>query len=195
MKLPVVLAVMLVLSTPSTFAAPAQAQLATNYVTADSDFRDVRGQLYNIARSTRWTSRRCEIVRITNSIAVTSTEEPHEVRKPFKAAPARSGNFLGERPPSLSYGDNFYTETVWKPGPMILITNLPGSLLVRRQRGEWKMIAVESFDFEGEPITLYDFGRPHVVAVIKTNSPSRKIPTPPLKVFDKAGPKSKFVNE
>ena len=149
--------------------------LITNIVQAHPDFRVVTGQLYNVRASRQWSQRLGVIRHVSNDVAVIQQLIPEVIITdpgiPDRTTSlGRSGAFTGHAP-----GGRLPTKkTMYSPGPFFSMTNLAKMDLVVGNQSSWLAMPVGTFDFDGNPIRLYDVGVPRVVSIVKTNAPRKK---------------------
>ncbi len=140
--------------------------VTTNTVTADPSFRVVRGQLYNVYKSQLWSRVNGECVDVLSN-AVICREFKTERSVTIRSSPAgRSGAFGG--------GGGVAYSPPWRVyGSMFILTNYTGSAKIGATISE-KALFVHGIRIAGEPGELWDFGLPHVVTVVTTNTARAK---------------------
>ncbi len=134
----------------------AHCQTVTNWVTAAPNFREVNGQLYNVQRSALFHEIKgvCISTR-TNTIGVSTIDETETVKE-SNLELLRLG---------LKTGNDFY----WH-GQAIVLLNYPDATIGARISGY--AMRVGTTNLPHGAYELWDYGTPHHIAVITTNSPT-----------------------
>lgn len=149
-------------------------QVKVDLVTAAPNFREVGGKLYNVDRSTNWTSITGELVQtVTNGIVIASFREETERVYVPSTLQTPDGNLM------LQTGRDAHWVTTGKTNRVdqktIFILNYPkeprpttGSLL------RFRAMRAGTMDYGSDVLEAWDYGMPHVVAVARTNAPANK---------------------
>lgn len=140
--------------------------ITTNWVTAPATLRVVDGRLFNIEKSTNWLRLEAQCLEtFTNGIKVQTFPTPSRVIG--NGRELRSGNIYGvtileeEKPGTfIPYDSSFFIKNY--------PTNLPASY---GQRISGKVMKTDIVTLPtGERIQAWDWGKPHTVAILKTNA-------------------------
>jgi hypothetical protein len=126
--------------------------ISTNFVTANSSFREVNGQLYNINRSLRWDDVGGDVLEVlTNGI----------VLQKYDRVPAAYG--------ANEYGQRIVTAYDKIPGLKLVVQNYDTKNTAVGETIWVRAIQVGTIDYKGQKLELWDHGTPHIVAVVTTN--------------------------
>lgn len=142
--------------------------VTTNWVTAVPYYREVNGQLYNTQKSVKFQFFSGQVERVLpNAIVLQQVSKMPVHGTPESDSLSSDGNFLGS-----SGGPAVAPITGWKTvyGPKIFITNFPDELQPATGDNEsGKAMRKGTVNFNGDVLQLWDYGTPHVVAVVTTN--------------------------
>jgi len=156
------------------FQSEAQSNLspviATNWVTAVPYFREVNGQLYNTERSVLWTNFQGDILKVlTDEIVVsTFTMEPVYKTEPVKIP---IYNNLGVTTGYRLVRTQVQTGEKKVRGRKIVLSHYPANLAPAvGQTVSFRAMRVGTSIYKGDVLELWDYGTPHVMMVVSTNS-------------------------
>jgi hypothetical protein len=150
-----------------------QPTLTTNLITAAADFREVNGKLYNTSRSILFHNLSGNCLNVLNETLLiqTFTLEPIEQavveQHPSQGLYGFTGRYHSET-------TMVQTGTKETPGPTIVLINYPINLEPAvGMKLNFRAIQTGVTNYDGQQLELWNYGTPHIVAVIKTNFPSR----------------------
>ncbi len=143
--------------------------LVTNYVQAVPWFREVKGKLYNTDRSLLWQKieGKCLKVLPAGLLIQGYTNEP-VFESSTRSIP--SHNYLGRVTSSRIVPTTIQVGTREIPTLKCFLNNYPKHLSpAAGQKISFRALRTGTIDYKGETLELWDYGTPHMVAVIKTN--------------------------
>jgi hypothetical protein len=151
-------------------------EVVTNYYAAHPDWREVDGRLYNRAKSIVWTNLVGRLAGRNGQLVIVETVEEHRVYGP----PVRErGDALAEIG-ALSEAAMHASPISPTPrlisreevaGPMVVVKNPPPEWVkcANGDRLNFKALRVGVTNVNGQTLAIYDFGKPHIVQVVRTN--------------------------
>jgi len=154
-------------------AAKAAPILTTNFVTAVLWFREVNGQLYNTEQSVLFKNMNANIAAVLNDSIVVNTftmQPVYEASTTSREVDNYMGGVVGYRqvPTRVYVGDDKVS------GRTIILRNYPSNLSPAvGQEISFHAIRVGTTNYNGQTLELWDYGTPHVVALVTTNYPAK----------------------
>ena len=125
----------------------------TNWITAAPQFREVDGQLYNTQKSIKFEPMVGTIVDVSGNVTVLRQEHLKVVD-----AYLRTAN-------TIQYEDFVVTNF-----PVALQPTVGAQIYFQSRTNAVLAMRVGTINYNGQILKLYDYGTPHRVAVVTTNS-------------------------
>jgi hypothetical protein len=140
----------------------------TNWVTAVPWFREVNGRLYNTEKSDKFIaiSADCEEV-LTNGVVARWIKTKPTYRR-YSYGGVREGNFLSGGTETVKTGEEIVFDKE------IFVQNYPLQGVAEGQKLNFRAMEVGVTNYGSHTIELWDYGTPHRVTVVSTNSAPMK---------------------
>lgn len=163
------------LLTGMVFANALSQTVITNWVMAAPSFREVNGKLYNVDRSTNWTSIHGEIEAFATNGAIVKTWDEKIIYQTFRYSDSLSGsgNFLGAGSGPSSYSVPIATNRVNQKNLFVADFPIDQTKSVIGERVDLRALRIGLTNCNLGMLELWEYGKPHIVAVVKTNEVSQ----------------------